>query len=270
MNPFQDRKPTLAIGHRGGAKLAPENTLVAFRQAVETYRCDMLELDVQATADDALVIWHDPTVDRLTEASGPVRSFTLAELRKLDAGYRFTPDGVTFPFRGKGIGVLTLEELLAAFPSLLLNIELKAEAAEQVAQFASAVKPHLARLCIGSEQDAIGERLAALLPEACHFYPRDALTAVVMALKMGEPPPDEPRYRVLDMPLYFDGMRLVDPPFLRAAEALGKWVNVWTVDDPAEMRQLRAEGVGGIMTDRPDLLRAALDEPPPSALGEPS
>jgi len=260
VNPFLSRKPTLAIGHRGGAKLAPENTLFAFRQAVETFRCDALELDVQVTSDEQLVVWHDPDVDRMTEASGPVRSFTLAELRKQDVGYRFTLDGVTFPFRGKGIGVVTLEELLEAFPSVILNIELKAEAADQAEQFASIVKPHLSRLCIGSEQDAIAERLTTLLPEACHFYPRDALTQIVMALKTGEPPPEVPRYQVLDMPLYFAGMRLIDAGFLRAAEALGKWVNVWTVDEPAEMRQLRSERVGGIMTDRPDLLRAALDE----------
>ena len=64
------------------------------------------------------------------------------------------------------------------------------------------------------------------------------------------------------MPLYFGGVRLIDPAFLAATRALGKWVNVWTVDSPEEMRQLVAEGVGGVMTDRPDLLRAVLDGAP--------
>ena len=79
---------------------------------------------------------------------------------------------------------------------------------------------------------------------------------------MGEPPPVDPRYTVLDMPLYFGEVRLVDETLVRAAAAHGKWINVWTVDDPHEMRQLVAEGVGGIMTDRPDELRRILDGRP--------
>ena len=63
------------------------------------------------------------------------------------------------------------------------------------------------------------------------------------------------------MPLYFGDIRLVDPAFLRECAARGKWVNVWTVDDPAEMRQLLQEGVGGIMTDRPDVLGQLMDAP---------
>ncbi len=100
------------------------------------------------------------------------------------------------------------------------------------------------------------------MPEACHFYPRDALTAFVLAVRAGEQPPEEARYTVLDMPLYFGDIRLVDEALLRAVDAHGKWLNVWTVDEPEEMRRLVAEGVGGIMTDRPDLLRQVLDAPP--------
>ena len=255
-------RPTLHIAHRGGALLAPENTLVAFRQAVERYRTDMLELDVHLSRDGELVVAHDPTLERCTDGEGPLAERTLAELQQLDAGYHFSPDGGrSFPFRGQGVRLPSLREVLRAFPSLRLNVEAKPDVPGIEDALAGLLREEQAveRVCVGSELDAVAERLVRTLPDACHFYPRDALTALVLALKSGEPPPDAPQFHVLDMPLYFGEVRLVDVPFLQAAAALGKWVNVWTVDDPEEMRQLVAERVGGVMTDRPDLLRSVLD-----------
>ena len=76
----------LLIAHRGGSALAPENTLLAFRQALEWWRADVLELDVQPTRDGEVVVIHDPTLDRTTDGTGPVAARTFAELRALDAG----------------------------------------------------------------------------------------------------------------------------------------------------------------------------------------
>ncbi|HEX2188056.1 MAG TPA: glycerophosphodiester phosphodiesterase family protein, partial [Longimicrobiaceae bacterium] len=116
----------LLIAHRGGSALAPENTLEAFRRALEWWRADLLEIDVQPTADGEAVVIHDATVDRTTDGAGPVAELRLAELRRLDAGYRFTPDGgLTFPFRGRGVGLATLEETLRAFPEARVNVEVK-------------------------------------------------------------------------------------------------------------------------------------------------
>jgi glycerophosphoryl diester phosphodiesterase len=105
----------------------------------------------------------------------------------------------------------------------------------------------------------VGERLVALVPDACHFFPRDALTEWVLTARNGGTPPEDSPYSVLDMPLYFGDVRLVDGALLGAASAHGKWINVWTVDDADEMRRLLDEGIGGIMTDRPDLLRQVMD-----------
>jgi glycerophosphoryl diester phosphodiesterase len=253
-------RPTLHISHRGGAALYPENTLFAFRKAAELHRTDMIELDVHATRDGHVVVAHDDTVDRCTEATGAIASFTLAELRALDAGHRFTRDGMTFPFRGHRVTVPLLSEVLSALPRVRINVEQKPET-EGVEELVAAVLRHadaLDRVCVGSENDLVAERLLRVLPEACHFYPRMALTALVLGAKQGTVPDPGP-YVVLDMPLHYEGMRLVDPPFLRQMQDIGRWVNVWTIDDPAEMRQLVAEGVGGIMTDRPDVLRDVLD-----------
>jgi glycerophosphoryl diester phosphodiesterase len=266
MLPFlQGLKPTLHISHRGGALLAPENTLPAFRMAVERYHTQMLELDVHLTRDGEVVVAHDASLDRCTDAEGPLAARSFSELQHVDAGFRFTPDGGrTFPFRGQGIRLPALSEVLRAFPGLRINLEMKPDTrgSEEVLHEVLRKEHALERVCMGSELDEVGERLVARMPDACHFYPRDALTAMVLALRSGEPPPEDPRYTVLDMPLYFGEVRLVDEEFLRATTRHGKWVNVWTVDDPEEMRRLVSEGVGGIMTDRPDLLRQILDASP--------
>ncbi|KFE64569.1 glycerophosphodiester phosphodiesterase [Hyalangium minutum] len=264
---FRGLKPTLHISHRGGALLAPENTLPAFRMAVERYRTQMLELDVHLTRDGEVVVAHDALLDRCTDAQGPISARSFSELRRVDAGYRFTPDGGrTFPFRGQGVHIPTLSEVLRAFPGLPINLEMKPDTpgTEEVLYEVLRQEHALDRVCMGSELDEVGERLVARMPDACHFYPRDALTAIVLAIRSGEAPPEDPRYTVLDMPLYFGEVRLVDEEFLRTTTRHGKWVNVWTVDDPEEMRRLVSEGVGGIMTDRPDLLRQILDASSPA------
>jgi glycerophosphoryl diester phosphodiesterase len=258
---FEGLSPTLHIAHRGGALVAPENTLLAFEQAVRTYRTDMLELDVQLTADGVLMVAHDDTLDRCTNAQGDLSQYTAAELRQVDAGFRFTPDGGrTYPFREKGVRIPTLAEVLGTFDGLRLNIELKRPQPGIEARFAEQVRQADAvnRVCVGSADDALAERLVLALPEAAHFYPVMGLTSFVMAVRQGHRPPDDPRFCVLDMPLEYAGMRLVDEVLVQTAREHGRWVNVWTVDDEDDMRALVRLGVGGVMTDRPDLLRRVL------------
>jgi glycerophosphoryl diester phosphodiesterase len=261
---FDGLRPTLHIAHRGGAALAPENTLAAFELAVSRYRTDMLELDVHRTRDGAWVVAHDDTVDRCTDGSGDIAALTLEELQRLDAGHRFTPDGGrTFPFRGMGLHIPTLREVLHRFTGVRINLDVKRAPEGTLPSLAGELRAPevLNRVCLGTENDALAAELHAVLPEACHFYPRDALAEFVLSVRMGQEPQDDPRFTVLDMPLYFGDERLIDAALLDAARRHRRWINVWTVDDPSEMRRLAGEGVGGIMTDRPDLLRIVLDEP---------
>lgn len=250
----------LHIAHRGGAKRYPENTLYAFQRAVRVHRTDMLELDVHATRDGVVVVAHDATLERCTDGAGRIQDHTWDELRGLDAAFHFTPAGsVGTPLRGHGIGLPRLVDVLDEFPGLRLNVEVKdAHALPHVIDLVRS-SPALDRLCLGSEHDAIGEELSRALPQACHFFPTNALASFVFAVKAGERPEDDGRFQVLDMPYVWEGMVVFDAALARAAAKLEKWVNVWTVDDPAQMRRAIADGVGGVMTDVPDVLRDVLD-----------
>ena len=115
------------IAHRGGAEIGPENTLEGFREGLRV-GAGVLELDVHTTADGYVVVIHDAAVDRTTESTGAVREKTLAELKRLDAGYRFTRgEEGTFPYRGKGVRIPALEDVYAEFTEVPINVEIKGE-----------------------------------------------------------------------------------------------------------------------------------------------
>jgi len=115
----------LNIAHRGGGRLRPESTLLAFEHALSV-GADVLEMDLHATADGVIVVIHDTTVDRTTDGSGAVAELDFAELRMLDAGYAFTTDdGQTYPYRGMGVVIPTLDEVLAGFPDSYFLLEIK-------------------------------------------------------------------------------------------------------------------------------------------------
>src|ERR687897_750071 len=113
------------LAHRGASALAPENTIEAFRLAVED-GAGGLELDVHMTRDGHIVVIHDATVDRTTNGSGAVSEMTFYELRSFDAGHDFSPDGgPTRPYRGRGVQVPTLGEVLEEFPGVVVNGDIK-------------------------------------------------------------------------------------------------------------------------------------------------
>ncbi len=267
---FRGLRAPLHISHRGGAKLYPENTLLAFERAVRVHGTDVLELDVHAARDGQLVVAHDETLDRCTDATGPLAALTSGELARVDAAFRFTPEGGEgFPFRGKGCGVPRFAEVLHTFPGLRINVELKTAGA--IGPFVELVQQErcLDRLCVGSEHDEIAAELARALPEACVFFPKNALASFVLPVLGGDPPEDDGRFSVLDMPLEWEGVRVFDERVACAAAERGVWVNVWTVDDEATMREVIALGVGGVMTDRPDRLHSVLTSPWAAGRGRP-
>lgn len=254
-------KPTQHISHRGGSLLAPENTIAAFEMSVIQYQTDMLELDVHRTRDGKLVVSHDPTVNRCTNGRGAIREMSCSEIQSLDAGFHFTDASNSHPFRGRGVAIPLLTEVLDRFRPLRVNVDVKTDEPEIESLFAETVRGCCAvnRICCGSESDPLAFRLLQKLPEACHFFPRDAATSFILAVKSGESPVLSDDYTVLDIPYQFEGIDLVDEELLSAATHRNLWVNVWTVDEEPTMEKLVALGVGGIITDRPDRLRAVLN-----------
>ncbi len=260
----------LLVAHRGGAGLAPENTLEAFTAAARDWAADMIELDVRVSADGACVVIHDARVDRTTDAEGDVASFTLAELSALDAGYRFTPDGGrSFPFRGRGVRVPTLDEVLDALPDMRFTVEVKAGAAQQpffdVARRHGAVDRIVAAGLHPAERTRFREWPGAVSASMDQIRP----LYFVHRLHLGwawAPPVD-----VLQVPERWGAWRVVTPRFVRDAHRHGIAVQVWTVDEPEAMARLLDWGVDGVQSDRPDRLAEVmsrrLGRPPAPAAG---
>lgn len=256
-HPYLAGSPLL-IAHRGGAALAPENTMAAFRNAVENWGADMLELDVRITRDDVVVIHHDETVDRTTDGSGKVRELSWDQLRKLDAGFHFRDVDGNHTFRGNGVSVPSFQELLERFPDLRLNVEAKSRASakplvELIRRFGAEDRVLVAAEWERNRKPVVG-------------YPgpwgasRGQITAFLLLLHTPLGPFFTPSCDTLQVPESYSGVRILSPRFIREAHLRNIPVHVWTVDDPATMRKLLSWGVDGIQTDRPDLLAPILTE----------
>jgi len=249
----------LLIAHRGGSGLAPENTLAAFERAEREWAADMIELDVRATADGACVVIHDERLDRTTDGTGAVAGYTLAELQRFDAGYRFTPDGGrTFPFRGRGVRIPTIDEVFERLPHMPLTVEVKTGAAQ--APLFDAIRRHGAseRVIAAGMYDADRTMFAAWRGPVSASSEDVRSYFVFHLLRLGGF--RRPRADVLQIPETSEGRRIVTPRLLRDLAGHGVPVHVWTVDDEADMRRLLDWGVRGLISDRPDRLARVLHE----------
>ena len=259
--PYLDLPSPWIVAHRGGSRLAPENTLVAFETAA-ALGAQALEIDVRLTADGAVVVFHDDDTARLTGEPGTIEARPLSAVAALDAAFGFSQDrGATHPLRGAGIRVPTFAEALARFPRMRFNVDAKTEDAGLAETLAEDVRKADAvdRVCVGSFFDAQAERLGRLLPDACRYLPQDAATCHVLNAKSGGTGAGCPRgYDLADLPHRLGVMTVVDAKVVAYFHARGMPVHVWTVDDEREMRELLALGVDGIVTDRPDLLARVL------------
>lgn len=260
-HPFARADRPLVIAHRGGARLAPENTLPAFDAALAA-GADVLETDARATADGVVVLIHDHTVDRTTDGEGEVAALTYAELQALDAGHGYSPDrGETFPRRGEGIRVPTLDAALAAFPDALFAIELKPEDPAFVAPFLAVIDAHdaRARVVVASREAPVLAALRAAAPDVATGL---ATTEVIAWITLPPGPdarPWQPPGHVLQVPLEQLGFELVTPQNIAHARRHGVAMHAFTINDEATMRQLVGWDIDGIMTDDPGTLRAIVD-----------
>jgi glycerophosphoryl diester phosphodiesterase len=249
------------FAHRGASALAPENTLEAFRLGIEA-GAGGLELDVHMTLDGEIVVIHDPTVDRTTDGTGSVAEMTLGDLRRLDAGYRFSPDGgSSYPYRGAGVRVPTLTELYEEFPEASLNIEIKEaqpgieEAVLRIVRGAAAEE----RTLVVSNRHGVVRRFRRLSDgEISTGASRREITEFYLLCRGRLEGLRRPDYDALQVPVEHRGTRVITQRFVEAAHRRGVRVDAWTINEPGEMRRLLDLGVDTIMTDRPGELDRVL------------
>ena len=258
---FDGVKPR-RFAHRGASGTAPENTLVSFEKALDA-GCDILEMDVHSTSDGHIVVMHDPALGRTTNGSGPISALTLKELKKLDAGFRFSPDGgKTHPYQGKGVTVPRLREVIERFPNMRFNIEVKENDTDNEHAVAKLLRDlgHAEITLLAAEKDIMMERLRPAAPGfPTNFCGSEALEFIQRTNQNdwdGYTPPGN----ALQIPEEYGGMPILTPDLLDAARRFGVEVHIWTVDEEADMRRLLEMGVDGIMTDYPERLTKVVRE----------
>lgn len=233
-HPFFAASRPLVIAHRGGAALAPENTLAAFERAVAV-GADGIELDVRASLDGRIVVHHDATLERTTALTGPVARRTAAELARADvpelgAILRACPD----------VRVIVESKIDdAAFGRMLVGELRKADAID--------------RVCVGGFGRAVLRAVRveepALATSAAREEVRVALYRTWLRWPVSNPP-----YQGYQVPERSGTTRVVTPRFIEGAHRAGLGVQVWTVNDVQVARRLLEWGVDALITDRPDLM----------------
>jgi len=253
-HPYFASDGPLVIAHRGCAGLAPENTMIGFRKAVEL-GADILELDVQSTRDGVLVVIHDNIVDRISNGSGNVQDFSLDELKKLDAGYNWTEDaGKSFPYRGQGHTIPTLRELFETYPDQRFNIDIKQVKPLVIEPFGGMIREFgLSRQVLVAAfhvnvirqfRNAFPEILTAADDwESRWFFGLNKIRLSGLTRLHSQ---------AFQLPVYEGGIHIITERFVKAAHRAGMQVHVWTIDDVESMQHLISLGVDGIFTNFPD------------------
>ena len=258
--------------HQGGAREGPSNTLYAMRGALEA-GAHGLELDVHLTRDGHLVVAHDDELRRTTGADGRIATSTLEHLQTLDAAHQWVPGEVAvedaspdaYRLRNDGsqpvdadLRIPTLQEVLDTFPGVPLNLEVKRlRAALPLARFLR--RTDRTDVVVASIRP-LALWAFRLRARAVPFAPSPVGLAVVwLASRVRVPVPIRGGVAI-QVPLRLKGRTVTDKRLVAATHRAGLAVHVWTLDDPAEIRQALDLGVDGIMTDRPTLVAEALAE----------
>lgn len=261
MNFFDSARP-LVFAHRGGCDLGPENTLAAFDRGLAT-GADGLELDVHLSSDGIVVVHHDDTLDRTTNATGAVAARTAAELQKVDAGCRFaarqSPAAVDGHLRVRDVdveltGVPTLRDVLRRYPGARIIVEMKVDSVAMGQAVAREIR----------DADAVTRVCAAGYGLRSLTAVREALPAVATSASFNEVrvalyrswarwPARRPPYGGYQVPEFAGRMRVVSRQFIQQAHARGLKVQLWTIDTVEDMQRLLEWGVDGLISNRPDL-----------------
>ena len=223
----------------------------AFQAAIER-GARHIETDVRVSADAVVHCFHDPLVDRTTSGTGPLNVHTSSDIEELDAGHRHvTADGPVF--RETGARIPTFEELVTSFPDVSIVVDMKEDdVVEPLATLVNSMGIG-ERLIVGGFSD---RRIAAFRELTSGRVPTSTgpteTRMWLLASRVGRGYSGSAS--ALQVPRQVRGVKVVDPKLVDAAHSKGLQVHVWTVNEPAHMRELLEMGVDGLVTDRIDLL----------------
>jgi len=248
-----DHKP-LIMAHQGGEGERPSNTMLAYQDAVHE-GADVLDTDMQMTKDGMLVFMHDETVDRATNGTGAVRDLTLAELKKLDAAYSFTIDqGKTYPYRGTGVTVPTVEDVFEAFPNLRIGIEIKPTSPLSIAQnFCDLIRKHHMEqnVLVSSFFQGTMDEFRKSCPEVATSATLSEVLQFMRWNAVGLARIVSPKYDCFQVPESSGAIDVITPSFIKASQERNLRILPWTINDEAAFKRLVAEGAVAINTDYP-------------------
>ena len=239
------RKPWV-IAHRGASGYTPENTLAAFERAVQL-GAGFIETDLHLTRDAQFVAIHDATLERTTNGRGAVRDFTLAELRRLDAGMWFDREYM-------GQRIPTLDEVLefARKNDVIFYLEVKYDAAWGM---------HHSLVAALQKAENAARTIVISFDQTTLAALRRVDASVMMGLLADEPGPDYVKDALeLGARQMCPQVSLITPDLVQRAHGADLQVATWTVNDAEEMRRVIAAGVDGIMTNFPDRLGAVIED----------
>lgn len=299
-NPFIVEKGELPMiaAHRGGGKNNPENTMLAFSEAVRTIGVDIIESDLYLTADGYLVYNHDSYIDRTCNVNGDIsedevdalcddeskrhyiKDMTLAELQQYNFGYYFKDKNGERIYKDvenveeAGLQIATVDQLFETFyeshPDLLFIVEIKdgddrgREACRILAETLDKYPEYKDQIVIGTFNDEIEQELKTNYPELLRGAPTGSAAKFVLTQYLGVNIFDNGDFACLQIPLSYDikgiNIPLDSMSLVRRAHRRNIAVQYWTINDPDEMRMLIEMGVDCIMTDDPVLLSEILKE----------
>jgi glycerophosphoryl diester phosphodiesterase len=213
-----------------------------------------LETDVHRTRDGEIVVSHDGDLERICGRSGVIKEMEFADIATADAGFAFTLDTKEFPFRGKGLRILRLADLLATFPIAFFNIDLKPDdvgITESVLKVIDAAKMRR-RVLLASEHQSRLDEIRALAPGIATSFGYLEIAAFMQAMATRDPA-YQAAGDALQIPPEHYSWKLATPDTLAMAHRYGVEVHIWTLNDEPAMREMLELGVDGIMSDFPQL-----------------
>lgn len=254
--PFDALTHPLVIAHRGSMMLGPENTLYTFELAASA-GADVLELDVHPSRDGAVMVIHDPTLDRTSNGTGPVSAMRRSALQKLDFAWHFALEGEDRPLRGRGITIPTLEEVFDTFPESHFSIDVKADDARFATDVIALIMERgmRDRVVVGSFHRSVAAILRSAFPPLYVAADRGQgvrllLSSTLRLPLLGNLP------SAFMLPDHLGALPVATRRLVDRVHRAGRRCYFWTVDCDELMRRILEAGADGIVTNRPDLLFA--------------